>query len=216
VRGFEGFQDTPGAPFYRSGAMSPQETWAEATKRLGRVLVSAMDDARRRASPVTVERICGWHRAIFLTTFAAHAGRVREDHEPVEFAIPLEIGGEMRDSPVRGALGKSVIVERLHAACETFNGRIAALRNRDTALTASEGATPAAELYAAILETHPFIDGNLRAAYVALIVGLMSVGLPAIDFRAVLERHDECLGWAIRDDARRTIDPLVGLIVELA
>jgi len=55
----------------------------------------------------------------------------------------------------------------------------------------------------------------LRAAYVALIVGLISVGLPAIDFHAVLDRHDECLGWAIRDDARRTIDPLVGLIVEL-
>jgi fido (protein-threonine AMPylation protein) len=216
VRGFEGFRDTPGAPFYRSGAMSAQETWAEATRRLTRVLVSAMDDAQRRASPVTMERVCGWHRAIFLTTFAAHAGRVREDHEPVEFSVPVEIDGETRDSPMRGALGKLAIVDQVRVACETFNERIVALRSRDIALKASEGATPAAELYAEILKTHPFVDGNLRAAYVALVVGLMSVGLPAVDFRAVLERHDECLGWAMRDDEQRTIDPLVGLIVELA
>jgi fido (protein-threonine AMPylation protein) len=80
---------------------------------------------------------------------------------------------------------------------------------------AIEGATPPAMLYAAILKTHPFLDGNLRAAYVALIVGLASVELPVVDFQAVLDRHDECLGWAMREDSQRTIDPLARLIVEL-
>jgi fido (protein-threonine AMPylation protein) len=215
-QGFEGFRDGPDAPFYRSGAMSPQETWAEATLRLTRVLDAATIDAERRATPMTVERICSWHRAIFLTTFESHAGRVREDHESVEFGVHVEIGGEMRDWPVRGTVGQSAILEDLSTACEAFNKSSAALRTRYGLVKAIEGATPSAALYAAILKTHPFLDGNLRAAYVALIVGLAAVGLPAVDFRAVLDRHDECLGWAMRDDVRRTIDPLARLIVELA
>ncbi len=196
--------------------MSSQETWAEAARRLTRVLDNATIDAERRATPVTVERICGWHRAIFLTTFESHAGRVREDHESVEFGVPVEIGGEMRDWPLRGTTGRFAILEELRTACEEFNTSSATLRTRYGMVKAIEGATPSAELYTAILKTHPFLDGNLRAAYVALIVGLASVGLPVVDFRAVLGRHDECLGWAMRDDARRTVDPLARLIVELA
>ncbi len=78
-----------------------------------------------------------------------------------------------------------------------------------------KGATPPAELYAEILEIHPFVDGNLRAAYVALQVGLASVGLPTVRFSQVITRHDECLGWAMRKDADRTSAPLTELIVEL-
>jgi fido (protein-threonine AMPylation protein) len=196
--------------------MSPQETWAEATRRLTRVLDAATIDAESRATPMTVERICGWHRAIFLTTFESHAGRVREDHESVEFAVPVEIDGDMRDSPVRGTMGRSAILEDLSTACEAFNTSSVVLRTRYGMAKAIEGATPSAALYAAILKTHPFLDGNLRASYVALIVGLALVGLPAVDFRAVLDRHDECLGWAMREDAQRTIDPLAMLIVDLA
>jgi fido (protein-threonine AMPylation protein) len=214
-QGFEGFKESPDAPFYRSGVMSPQETWAEATRRLTRVLEAATIDAERRATPITVERVCGWHRAIFLTTFESDAGRVREDHELAEFAVPIEIDGAMRGWPVRGTMGRSAILEDLSVACEAFNASSAALRTRYGVVKAIEGATPSAALYAATLRTHPFIDGNLRAAYVALIVGLTSVGLPAVDFRSVLERHDECLGWAMREDAQRTIDPLARLIVEL-
>jgi fido (protein-threonine AMPylation protein) len=215
-QGFEGFRDSPDAPFYRSGAMSPQETWAEATRRLTRVLDAATIDAESRVTPMTVERICGWHRAIFLTTFESHAGRVREDHESVEFAVPVEIDGEMRDLPVRGTMGRSAILKDLSTACEAFNTSSAVLRTRYGMVKAIEGATPAAALYAAILKTHPFLDGNLRAAYVALILSLTSVGLPAVDFRAVLDRHDECLGWAMREDAQKTVGPLAMLIVGLA
>lgn len=165
-QGFEGFRDSPDAPFYRSGAMSSQETWAEATRRLTRVLDAATIDAERCAIPMTVERICGWHRAIFLTTFESHAGRVREDHESVEFGVPVEIGGEMRDWPILGTVCRSAILEDLSTACEAFNTSSAALRTRYGVVKVIEGATPSAELYAAILKTHPFVDGNLRAAYV--------------------------------------------------
>jgi prophage maintenance system killer protein len=117
---------------------------------------------------------------------------------------------------MHGALPHSEILTRLRGACETYNTKQAALQYRMGTLAAVEGATPPAELYAAILEIHPFIDGNLRAAFVALQVGLASLGLPLIDFRSVLEYHDECLGWAMRGDTDRTIAPLAELIVELA
>jgi len=215
TRGFDDYSDSPDAPFYRSGARSPQETWAEATGRLERVLAAATADAERRPAVMTVERICRWHRAIFLTTFERDAGRVREDHEPVAFGVPVEVEGEMRGSSMHGVLPRSAILTRLGASCEKFNARRAALRRRGGLLDVAEGAAPAGELYAEILETHPFVDGNLRAAYVALQVGLVSLGLPVVDFRGVLDRHDECLGWAIRRDARRTTAPLARLIVEL-
>jgi fido (protein-threonine AMPylation protein) len=174
MKGFGGFRDAPEPPFYRSGAMSSEATWAEATRRLTRVLRSAVVEAERRPPVMTAEQICGWHRAIFLTTFGDDAGRVREDYEPVEFGVPIEVNGEPRDTPIRGTLGRSAIFEELRVACEIFNVSAAALRGREGAANAVEGVIPAAELYAAILKTHPFVDGNLRAAYVALIVELMS------------------------------------------
>jgi fido (protein-threonine AMPylation protein) len=215
MKGFEGFKDSPEAPFYRAGAMSAEATWAEASRRLVRVLRSAVAEAQHRPGAITTERICAWHRAIFLTTFERDAGRVRADDEPVEFGVPIEASHELHDLPIRGTLGRCVIMHELRLACEAFNASAAALRDRERTVEMAEGVEPAAALYAAILKTHPFVDGNLRAAYVALIVGLVSVGLPAVDFRAVLDRHDECLGWAMRSDAHQTIDPLVQLIIEL-
>lgn len=216
MSGFEGFRDTPEAPFYRSGASSPERTWAEASQRLSRVLDSATADAERGLSQMTVERICGWHRAIFLTTFELDAGRIRSDLEPIAFSVPIEIDGEMHDVPMKGTQGRSLIVEELRAACEEFNARLTSLKNREHAVEEAEGAAAPAELYASILRTHPFVDGNLRAAYVALAVALTAVRLPSLEFRSALRRHDECLGWAMRADARRTIAPLTQLIVELA
>jgi len=215
MKGFEDFRDSPEAPFYRAGAMSAEATWAEATLRLARVLRSAAAEAQRRPGMLDAERVCAWHRAIFLTTFERDAGRVRADDEPVEFGVPLQMDDELRDVPVRGTLGRIAIMQELRLACETFNASTAALRNCERAVKVVEGVEPAAVLYSAILKIHPFVDGNLRAAYVALTVGLASVGLPAIDFRPALDRHDECLGWAMRSDAHQTIDPLVRLIAEL-
>ena len=168
MSGFEGFRDSPQAPFYRSGASSPDDTWDEAARRLEKMIESATAAASHQPIEMTAKRVCGWHRGIFLSTFPRDAGRIREDHEPAEFAIPIEINGESVTTPMHGVLPHSEIVTRL------------------------------------------------SAAFVALQVGLASLRLPVIDFRHVLERHDECLGWAMRGDAGRTIAPLAELIVELA
>ncbi|HEX3692581.1 MAG TPA: Fic family protein [Solirubrobacteraceae bacterium] len=195
--------------------MSAEATWTEVARRLARILHSAAAEAQRRPGGLVAERVCAWHRAIFLTMFERDAGRVRADDEPVEFGVPVRIGEELREVPIRGTLGRVAIMHELRLACEVFNASVAALRDCERSVETADGVEPAAALYSSILRTHPFVDGNLRAAYVALTVGLASVGLPAIDFRPVLDRHDECLGWAMRNDAHQTIDPLVQLIVEL-
>jgi fido (protein-threonine AMPylation protein) len=216
MSGFEGFRDSPQAPFYRAGARSPEDTWNEAARRLEKMIESATAAARHKPIEMTVERVCSWHRGIFLSTFPREAGHIRSDHEPAEFAISIETGGKTVTTPMYGVLPHGAILMHLRGACQTFNTKRAALARRTGTLTAAEGATPPAELYAAILEIHPFVDGNLRAAFVALQVGLASLGLPTVRFGHAIDRHDECLGWAMRGDADRTIAPLAELIVELA
>lgn len=66
--------------------------------------------------------------------FEPHAGRVREDHEPIEFSVPIEIADEMRDSPAGGTLGRSVIVKELRLACEAFNASMAALHDHENVI----------------------------------------------------------------------------------
>jgi hypothetical protein len=113
MKGFEGFKDSPEAPFYRAGAMSAEATWAEASRRLVRVLRSAVAEAQHRPGAITAERICAWHRAILLTTFERDAGRVRADDEPVEFGVPIETAHELHDLPIRGTLGRCAIMHEL-------------------------------------------------------------------------------------------------------
>lgn len=213
--GFEGFRDSPDAPFYRSGAMSPEKTWEETTARLGRVITSALNDAALRPTEMTPERICRWHRGIFLTTFPAEAGRIREDHEPTSFAIRVWTDGASREVPVAGTSGRARILDQLRVVCQQYNEGRAELSRRAEPPEAQQVASVAAALYAAILDIHPFVDGNLRAAFVALQVALVSVGLAAAPFRAPLNRHDDCLGWAMRRDDQRSTGPLARLLVEL-
>ncbi len=217
MSGFEGFRDSPSAPFYRSSARSPNDTWTETIRRLEDVISSAIAATRHNPIDMTVERVCRWHRGVFLTTFPHDAGRIRTDYEPTEFAVPVTIDGEMTVTPMSGALPRAEIVTRLQAACEKFNTARDTLRSRAGTATYSavDGATPPAELYAEILEIHPFRDGNLRAAYVALQVGLASLNFPSVRFGHIIDRHDECLGWAMRKDDARTVTPLAELIVEL-
>jgi hypothetical protein len=96
-------------------------------------------EAQRRPGVLAAERVCAWHRAIFLTTFERDAGRVRADDEPVEFGVPMRIGEELCDVPVRGTLGRLVIMRELRLACETFNASVAALRDCERTVEAAEG-----------------------------------------------------------------------------
>jgi hypothetical protein len=179
------------------------------------VLDSATTAAPRSPANITVERICAWHRAIFLTMFPEDAGRVRRDDEPVSFAIPLVLDGVLTSTPITGVPGRSRILDLLGEACDAFNRGRLALQARASEIEPIEGTALAGELFARIVETHPFVDGNHRTAYVALQAGLVSLGLPAVRFGRRAPRHDECLGWAIRRDEQRTIEPLAELLVEL-
>jgi hypothetical protein len=120
--------------------MSAEATWAEGARRLTLVLEAANAEARRSSFQITPQRICRWHRAIFLTTFPVDAGRVREDHEPVQFAVPIEVGGDIRDIAQRGVLGHAAILASVEAACAAFNERVIELRRRERVASAREGA----------------------------------------------------------------------------
>jgi fido (protein-threonine AMPylation protein) len=164
--GFEGFRDSPEAPFYCSAGMSAEDTWLAAADRLRQVLADVEDEARYRPMAMTGERICRWHRAIFSTTFARDAGRIRTDNEPVWFVV--RVGSRL----VEGTRGRRSV------------------EGRRAATPATEAIGVAAALYGDLLRIHPFVDGNLRAAFVALQAGLRSLGLPGVSFGRVLDRHD--------------------------
>jgi len=63
---------------------------------------------------------------------------------------------------------------------------------RGLAIDAVHAAT---RLYVKVLRAHPFVDGNLRAGYVSLNTGLLTLGLDTVEFTD-LELHDELLGIA--------------------
>jgi fido (protein-threonine AMPylation protein) len=196
--------------------MSAEETWLEAANRLRRVLADVEDEARRRPVAMTGDRICRWHRAIFLTTFERDAGRPRSDHEPVWFVVKVKLGERpMGRRLIEGTSGRSEIERQLEVACERFDAVRRSIDERRAATPVKEAIGIVTGLYVDLLRIHPFVDGNLRAAFVALQAGLRSLRLPGVSFGRVLDRHDEAIGWAIRDDEYETEEPLTDLILEL-
>jgi fido (protein-threonine AMPylation protein) len=145
---------------------------------------------------MSCELLCSWHREIFGILFPEDAGRLRwrqaGEWEHVQFGGLI---GTQRSRRVRGYRGFSprALPRRLQKICEEFNAAAAQLRRaggeRYTAVHA------AARLYAKILRAHPWIDGNLRTAIVALDAALLTVGLPRVEFTD-LELHDQLLGIA--------------------
>lgn len=214
--GFEGFRDSPDAPFYCSYGMSAERTWLEATDRLRRVLADVEEEARNQPVVVTRERICRWHRAIFVSTFERDAGRPRGDGEPVWFVVMVKLGDTaMGRRPIEGTNGRSEIERQLGLTCERFNTARRSIDGRRPATPVREAIGVAAALYMDLLRIHPFVDGNLRVAFVALQAGLRSLRLPGVSFGRVLDRHDEAIGWALRGDADTTDEPLIDLLMEL-
>jgi hypothetical protein len=75
--GFEGFSESPEAPFHCTAGRSPAATWAEAESRLVRVLEGLGAVPSTRLPAMTTDRIIRWHKAIFVSTFPIDAGRLR-------------------------------------------------------------------------------------------------------------------------------------------
>lgn len=213
MSGFEGFRESPDAPFYRSGGMTPEATWAEAASRLVRV-INDVRDQPPFSVPITVERICRWHRAIFLTTFGSDAGRIRGDGEPVWFSVSVETPSGRGRRPIEGTRGRLAVVRELTAECDRFNSRRDALA-AGRAPRDPGAALRAAAIYVAVLDIHPFVDGNLRAGFVTLQAALHALDIPGVVFERSLRRHDDALGWALRGDDRASRDPLVDLLSDL-
>jgi fido (protein-threonine AMPylation protein) len=209
MTGFEGFTDSADAPFYRSGAMTPEATWAEAAARLARVLDDVVTNSR--SQPITTSRVCGWHRAVFVTTFPADAGRLRGDGESIAFAVTA---GEQGPLLLRGVLGRAELQSRLDRACAAFNndaGRLVGERDLDV----EQAVAAASELYLSVLEVHPFVDGNLRAAFIAFAAALRTFRLPLVRFGRVLPRHDAAVAAGLRVDAQRQRAAFGQLVLEL-
>jgi hypothetical protein len=59
--------------------------------------------------------------------------------------------------------------------------------------------------------THPFVDGNLRASWIAFQAALLSLELPIIQFPD-LDAHDRAMDTALRVDANQSYVPLAELV----
>src|SRR5580704_14044105 len=119
--GFEGFRESPDAPFYCAPGRSPEDTWAEAENRLARVLDGLGGVPADQLAPITVDRIVRWRGAIFATTFPHDAGRLRDDYEPVRFSLATETDAQSGRLVLDGAMPRAELVGRLAEACSAFN-----------------------------------------------------------------------------------------------
>jgi fido (protein-threonine AMPylation protein) len=158
------------------------------------------------------------HRLIFEETFPADAGRFRGllangAPEDVWFGITVGTLGTARIQPKKGAHPKR-IVENLDRACLEFDNSAAEIRSGAGVPTVRTATTACAKLYAKITNIHPFVDGNLRAAYVGLQASLLALELPLVQFDD-LDRHDEAIDRALRVDRDQSYVPLASLIEEI-
>ena len=210
--GFVGFRDDESSRFYRSNRRAfgtPQKTAVEVHRCLSRVVVAVIGSAARYPLRMDLEGLLRWHTGIFKTTFPYEAGQLRSTQ--TQFGVRWREDGELRGRLVSGS-APGLIRAELQTAFAAYDAE----RDRcpPEQRSAREAAIAAASLYAEILRTHPFDDGNLRGAYPALQGALVSLGGRAVDFRASLAEHDEALGWALRSEAEaRSVVPFAELLV---
>jgi fido (protein-threonine AMPylation protein) len=210
--GFAAFRDDESSRFYRSllpAFGTPQKTAAEITVRLSRVVFDVIRNAARRPLQMGLEDLLRWHMGIFKTTFPHEAGQLRTVQ--TQFGVRWREGGELRGRLVSGSDTGRIRAE-LRSTFAAYNAERE--RGGPERRSARETAIAAASLYADILLTHPFEDGNLRAAFPALQGALVSLGGRIVDFQSALTEHDEALGWALRPDPEnRTVVPFAELLM---
>lgn len=196
------FRDQPESRFYQAPGLSPEETWEAVRQRLARALDEVQKEAWRRPLRPDAERIRRWHGAIFRPLFRYEGGKFRQAHEPAFFGVPALVAGKPAARRLEGAPAAD-IVRQLAKVCEEFNGALDALAGR-RGVEIIEVARAAAALYAGILRTHPFVDGNHRAGFVALSAALWSFRFPNVEFATEEEvrEHDELLAYALLPEVK--------------
>lgn len=212
---FETFRDTPGSAFYAVEGLSPEETWVRIIAGQERALATAIDLTLARQT-ITPEWIANAHRLIFEETFPADAGRFRGfmpdgSPEDVWFGVSVGTAQTARVRPMKGA-HPNRIVERLDRACLEFDQTSDELK-RGVA-TVRSSALACSRLYAKAAATHPFVDGNLRAAWIAFQAALLSLELPIIQFPD-LDAHDMAMDTALRVDGNQSYFPLAELVEDI-
>jgi fido (protein-threonine AMPylation protein) len=202
ISGFAVFQDEPESPFYCSEGISAAETWERSVDAMADVLME-LPEVVRSDFALTPELLCDWHGQVFGELFPGEAGRLRwrkdGDWEEVFFGGDIGTARSRRTKEYRGAHPKK-LPERVREVCDEFNAARQALAAAEPGSASLDDAAYAvARLYAKLLRVHPWVDGNLRVAFVALHAGLLSLDLPRVVFRD-LQRHDELIGFAFRGD----------------
>ena len=213
--GFVQFQDNPESPFYCADGISAVETWDSSVEAMADVLIELPQVATKnfRLAPALLS---DWHRRIFGELFPEDAGRLRwrreGEWEEVFFGGDVGTARSRRTKEYRGTHPRK-LQDRVSEICDEFNeAREVLIEAEPDSISLDDAAYVAARLYCKILRAHPWVDGNLRVAFVALHASLLSLDLPRVKFRD-LQEHDELIGIAFRGD-NEPYRPLASYIAE--
>ena len=217
LRSFEEFSDHSDSPFYCAAGRTPTETWNEITGKMKVVLAETAAQRQQGLIEITLDSIRAWHGAIFQSTFPDDAGRLRWQVQPgawehVSFGIAVGTVLTRLIKLVPGTHPRN-IQKRVSIACAEFNRERERLAEAETR-SVHDATFLAGRLYAKLLTIHPFVDGNLRAAYVALQAALLNQDLLMVEFHD-RGAHNEAVTSALRTDSRQSYGPLADLIAEI-
>lgn len=200
---FAGFSDRPESPFYLSKGVSAVETWDRSVDSMAALLLELPAVVHEPGFQVTADLLCHWHDRIFGDLFPSEAGRLRwrkaGEWEHVFFGGNVGTVRSRRTKEYRGVHPKK-LRKRVEEICTEFNeARIYLIDAGPGSISIDDATYAVARLYAKLLRVHPWVDGNLRVAFVALHAALLSLDLPRVMFPD-LERHDDLIGIAFRND----------------
>ncbi len=194
---FRGFRDHEESPFFCAADLTPEETWERSIDRLADLLVRLGPLVAVGPIEMSVERLCGWHAEIFGSLFPDDVGHIRErrlgDWDHVYFGGHVGSTLTRRVRQYRGTHPRR-LRPRLEKICAEFNATAVSIRE-SASTDAFDSIYVATRLYVKLLRAHPWIDGNLRTAFVALNAALLTLNLPRIEFKD-LDTHDVLLGAA--------------------
>lgn len=212
---FVQFQDNPESPFYCADGISAVETWDKSVEAMADVLIE-LRQVTTEDFRLTPELLSDWHRQIFEELFPEDAGRLRwrkdGEWEEVFFGGDIGTARSRRTKEYKGTHPKK-LPDRVSEICDEFNeAREALIEAEPGSISLDDAAYVAARLYCKILRVHPWVDGNLRVAFVALHASLLSLSLPRVKFRD-LQEHDDLIGIAFRGN-NEPYRPLATYIAE--
>lgn len=209
--GFESFRDSDISPYYRSELrrLTPEETWTAINARLLGLLRGVHMRTLRGPIDVDPAQMDRWHAYLFGQDFTG-AGRTRRGN--VTYPVAVADHGKVVERLQQGTPPERVRGE-LDIACRAFAGHLDSVVAGGGEVDLEAGTVAAAELYAAVLRIHPYVDGNGRLAFVVLQAALLSQGMYAIAFDDLV-RHDLLLGYALRNGPGRDVNPIAALIGE--